>query len=162
VAAQGLDFVPTHPKADQALPWMGFEARKAILEVLDRAIADKKATVSVIAYDLNEPEFFARLEKLGKRLRIIVAASKDHGLAGSAETEAAGKLTKAQVERQHVRNLQHNKVIVVDGPKGQTVVCGSTNFSWRGFYVQNNNAVVVHGATPVAVYQQAFDEYWKQ
>lgn len=44
-AADGLDFVPTHPKADEALAWMGFEARSAILEVLDQAIADKKAQV---------------------------------------------------------------------------------------------------------------------
>jgi len=34
-------------------------------------------------------------------------------------------------------SLQHNKTIVVDGPKGQMVVCGSTNFSWRGFFVQS-------------------------
>ena len=39
----GLDFVPTHPKADEALAWMGFEARSAILEVLDEAIADTSA-----------------------------------------------------------------------------------------------------------------------
>src|SRR5437870_2567749 len=37
----GLDFVPTHPKFKEALDWMGFEARSAILEVLDEAIADK-------------------------------------------------------------------------------------------------------------------------
>ena len=42
-------------------------------------------------------------------------------------------------------NLQHNKTIVVDGPTVKTVVCGSTNFSWRGFYVQANNAVVLQG-----------------
>src|SRR5688572_21263230 len=46
-AADGLTFVPTHPKTDEALKWMGFEARSAILEVLDQAIADKKAKVSV-------------------------------------------------------------------------------------------------------------------
>ena len=39
------------------------------------------------------------------------------------------------VKRQHMGGLQHNKFIVVDGPKGQFAVCGSTNFSWRGFYV---------------------------
>jgi phosphatidylserine/phosphatidylglycerophosphate/cardiolipin synthase-like enzyme len=57
-------------------------------------------------------------------------------------------------------NLQHNKVIIVNGPAGQTVVCGSTNFSWRGFYVQNNNALVLQGDTAVAAYQAAFDAYW--
>jgi hypothetical protein len=42
-ADEGLTFVPSHPKAKDALRWMGFEARHAILEVLDEAIADKKA-----------------------------------------------------------------------------------------------------------------------
>ena len=43
-------------------------------------------------------------------------------------------------------SLQHNKTIVVDGPSLEAVVCGSTNFSWRGFFVQANNAVVLHGS----------------
>src|SRR5262245_23942316 len=41
-AAAGLDFVPTLPKAEDALAWMGFEARSAILEVIDRGLADTK------------------------------------------------------------------------------------------------------------------------
>src|SRR5207253_2833430 len=39
-AAQGLDFVATDPKSAEALPWMGFEARQVILDLLDEAIAD--------------------------------------------------------------------------------------------------------------------------
>ena len=163
-ADAGLDFVPTHPKADRALAWMGFEARQAILDVLDGAVADAEAKVSMIAYDLNEPEVVSRLKSLGGRLRIIVDDSDAHGEPGSAETKAAGELAGSagdeNVRRQHMLNLQHNKVIVVDGPKGRTVVCGSTNFSWRGFYVQNNNALVLRGATAAAAYQAAFDAYW--
>jgi hypothetical protein len=140
-AADGLIFVPTHPKADEALQWMGFEARNAILEVLDKAIADKKAQVRVVAYDLSEPDIVSRLEKLGRRLKIIIDDSKDHGEPGSGETQAATRLSAssgtANVKRQHMLSLQHNKTIVVDGPKGQMVVCGSTNFSWRGFFVQS-------------------------
>ena len=55
-ADHGLTFVPTHPKAKEALAWMGFEARHAILEVLDQAIADPSAQVRVVAYDLSEPD----------------------------------------------------------------------------------------------------------
>src|SRR5262245_56066910 len=33
-ADAGLDFIATHPKAKEALDWMGFEARSAILELL--------------------------------------------------------------------------------------------------------------------------------
>jgi phosphatidylserine/phosphatidylglycerophosphate/cardiolipin synthase-like enzyme len=57
-------------------------------------------------------------------------------------------------------NLQHNKTIVVDGPKTQRVVCGSTNFSWRGFFVQANNALVLQGKDAVKIFLAAFDQYW--
>jgi phosphatidylserine/phosphatidylglycerophosphate/cardiolipin synthase-like enzyme len=40
-------------------------------------------------------------------------------------------------------------------------VCGSTNFSWRGFFVQSNNAVVLQGSTAVQPFLTAFDNYWK-
>ena len=71
-ADAGLTFIATHPKAIEALDWMGFEARSAILEVLDDAIADKTSQVRAVVYDLNEPGIVTRLEKLGKRLRIII------------------------------------------------------------------------------------------
>ena len=165
-AKEGLDFVPTYPKTDEALAWMGFEARTAILEVLDQAIADTNAQVRVIAYDLNEPEVVSRLERLQARLKVIIDDSKDHGYSTSAETEAANRLSvsagAANVKRQHVLSLQHNKTIVVDGPSVQVVACGSTNFSWRGFFVQNNNAMILHGTGLVAAFADAFDNYWSQ
>jgi len=164
-AADGLKFQPTNPKAPQALAWMGFEARSAIIELLEAAVAAPQATVSVVAYDLSEPEVVDRLVQLGSRLRIIIDNSADHGDTGSGESQAATKLRKsagaANVKRQHMGQLQHNKTIIVDGPGVQQVVCGSTNFSWRGFYVQNNNAVVLTGADAIAPFQAAFEQYWR-
>jgi phosphatidylserine/phosphatidylglycerophosphate/cardiolipin synthase-like enzyme len=164
-ADAGLSFVPTHPKAAEALPWMGFEARSALLEVLDQAIADADAKVRVVAYDLNEPSMVSKLEQLGDRLKVIVDDSGSHGEDGSGETQSAQRLAAsagdANVKRQHMGNLQHNKTIVVDGPKAKAVVCGSTNFSWRGFFVQANNAVVLHGEPAVKVFSDAFDAYWE-
>ena len=162
-ADEGLSFRPTHPKTQEALAWMGFEARNAILEVLDQAIADH-ADVCVIAYDLNQPEVVSRLERMGNRLRILIDNEGDHGKAGSAENQAEDRLVasagRANVRRQHMGQLQHNKLIVADGPTVQRVVCGSTNFSWRGFFVQANNAVILQGANTVAPFQAAFDAYW--
>lgn len=160
-AKKGLDFVPSHPRANTALPWMGFEARSAILEVLDEAIADKSAKVAVVAYDLSEREVYLRLAKLGKRLRIIIDDSKEHGHTDSGESVAERRLKKAgaEVKRHHMSNLQHNKTIVVDGKKCKAVVCGSTNYTWRGFFVQNNNAVILRGAGPVKVFKEAFESY---
>jgi hypothetical protein len=162
-ADKGLDFTPTHPKADEALAWMGFEARTAILEVLDQAIADQTAAIRVVAYDLNEPEIVSRLEKLGSRLKVIIDDEGSHGKPTSSETIAAKRLAvsagAANVKRQHLGQLQHNKTIVVDG-KVQAAVCGSTNFSWRGIFVQNNNAIVLRGKSAVKIFLAAFDDYW--
>jgi len=164
-ADDGLSFSPTHPKAEEALKWMGFEARSCILEVLDEAIEDKSAKVRVVAYDLNEPEVVSRLEKLGSRLKIIIDNDGAHGKKNSAEAQAAKRLATsagaANVKRQHMGKLQHNKTIVVDGPKAKKAVCGSTNFSWRGFYVQANNAMILEGPSVVKRFSDCFDDYWK-
>jgi phosphatidylserine/phosphatidylglycerophosphate/cardiolipin synthase-like enzyme len=163
-AKQGLDFVPTHPKAQDAYAWMGFEARAAILAVLDEALADARAQVRVVAYDLNLPELVTRLEQLGQRVKVIIDDSGEHGAKGSAENAAERRLVatagRDQVKRQHMGDLQHNKMIVVDGPKAKAVVWGSTNFSWRGFYVQSNNAVIVRADRAVQLGAAAFDAYW--
>jgi phosphatidylserine/phosphatidylglycerophosphate/cardiolipin synthase-like enzyme len=163
-ADDGLTFTPTHPKAEEALAWMGFEARHAILEVLDQAIADEEARVGVVAYDLNEPDVVLRLEQLGDRLKVIIDDSDSHGEADSAESQAEERLVASagedNVKRQHMGNLQHNKTIVIDGQQVQAVVCGSTNFSWRGFFVQSNNAMVLRGENAVKPFLAAFDDYW--
>lgn len=163
-ADAGLDFVPTHPKAEEALAWMGFEAHSAILELLDQAIADKKAQVRAVLYDLNEPGIVSRLEQLGGRLQIIIDDDGAHGKPKSSETRAAQRLMQSagqhNVKRQHMGALQHNKTVVVDGPKVQAALCGSTNHSWRGFFVQNNNAIVVRGKGVVKLFRRAFDDYW--
>ena len=166
LAAKGLTFVPTHPKAEEALAWMGFEARNAILETLDQALADETAKVRVIAYDLNEPGIVSRLEKMGSRLMVIIDDSADHGAADSAESSAATRLRTSagqdNVKRQHMSSLQHNKTIVVDGESIRKVVCGSTNLSWRGFFVQNNNAMILQGDSAVGMFSAAFDAYWNE
>jgi len=163
-ADAGLTFVPSHPKAQEALAWMGFEARRALIAVLDEALADPKAQVRVVAYDLNEPDVVTRLERLGARLKVIVDDSDSHGESDSAETQAFARLTASagaeNVRRQHMGRLQHNKTIVVSGPKAKVAVCGSTNFSWRGFFVQSNNAVVLRGTKVVSTFMGAFDSYW--
>jgi phosphatidylserine/phosphatidylglycerophosphate/cardiolipin synthase-like enzyme len=100
------------------------------------------------------------------RLKVIIDDSKDHSYATSAETQAANRLSAsagaANVKRQHLLNLHHNTTIVVDGPSVQVVACGSTNFSWRGFFVQNNNVMILHGTGPVAAFSGAFDSYWSK
>lgn len=163
-AALGLDFKPTHPKSDEALSWMGFEAVKEILDLLDEADKDKSAKIMVVAYDLNHPEIVKRLVKLGNRLKVIIDNSGDHGEEHSSETKAEKQLqesTGGNVKRHHMNQLQHNKTIIVKGAKVNAAICGSTNFSWRGFYVQSNNAIIVRGEKTIQPFLDAFDNYWK-
>jgi len=164
-AEEGLTFKPTHPKADEALAWMGFEAREAILKVLDDAIADKKAKVFVVAYDLCERELVNKLKKLGSRLKIIIDNDGAHKKKGSGENQAEEILVASagrdNVKRHHMGKLQHNKTIVVDGPKIKAAVCGSTNYSWRGFFVQSNNAMILKGKKAIKPFVMAFESYWE-
>lgn len=163
-AAEGVKFKCTHKFANEALTWMGFEARTVLLELLDKAIADNDSKVDVIAYDLCEPAFINKLRALGNRLRILIDDDGDHGEDGSGENQAEDILVKSagrnNVKRQHMGGLQHNKMIIVYGGNIHAAVGGSTNFSWRGFFVQNNNAVIVSGKDAIKPFQDAFASYW--
>jgi len=165
-ADDGLTFTPTHLKTEEALTWMGFEGRHAIYETLDEAIADPGAKVFVVAYDLSEKGFVDKLRQLGPRLRIIIDDEGDHGDSHSGETQSADLLIAsagaANVKRQNMGRLQHNKMIVVDGAQVKKAIGGSTNFSWRGFYVQSNNAMIFTGAAPVTVFREAFEDFWTE
>ena len=79
-------------KAKEALAWMGFEARHAILEVLDQAIADTKAAGPRRRLRPERAGVVSRLEKLGKRLKMIIDDDGAHGKPRSAETQAAERL----------------------------------------------------------------------
>ncbi|CAN8105042.1 unnamed protein product [Discula destructiva] len=164
-ANAGLTFKVKDPaKEETALAWMGFEARSAILGTLDAAISDSTAQVRICAYDFNDPEIVSRLEELKGRLRIIIDDSGSHKPATAAESQAAAMLIEsagaANVQRQHMGDLQHNKCIVVDGEKTKIAIGGSTNFSWRGLYVQNNNTVALQGESAVKIFRDAFDSFW--
>ena len=168
IADEGLEFKKTRP---EIYKWLGFEATDLVFGMVDEAIRDPKITLDVFAYDLNEPELVAKLVKLGPRLRAIiddsgVESDEGHGAAHSAESKAAAKLRASagpgRVKRTHFQNLQHHKVFIASrNGKPFKVLTGSTNFSFRGFYIQANNAMVFtdRGVARLfsEVFQAAFD-----
>ncbi|TPM13489.1 phospholipase D-like domain-containing protein [Mesorhizobium sp. B2-3-5] len=158
----GLDFKPTDPDAEKAYAWMGFEARRVLMKALDDAIADADADVGIVAYDFDLPEIIDRLKKLKGRVRVIIDNSDGHTGDKHAEDRAAQLLTDAgiPVVRQSMGSLQHNKTLYVNAPKVKRVICGSTNMSWRGLYVQSNNAVAIEGQGAVDIVKAAFETYW--
>jgi phosphatidylserine/phosphatidylglycerophosphate/cardiolipin synthase-like enzyme len=156
---QGLKF--KKPSGD-VYQWLGFEAYELIFGLLSEVASNKNLTLDVFAYDLNEPDFVAALEKLKGRLRIVIDNSGSHAPSTSAESQAARRLAAsagaANVKRMKFIKLQHNKVLIVkSGGRAQKVLFGSTNFSFRGLYIQANNALVVYA--PQA--SQLFEEYFQ-
>jgi hypothetical protein len=157
--AQGLAFKKV--KGD-VYEWLGFEAYELVFDLLKEVEADSDLSLDVFAYDLNEPDIVASFKALGSRLRIVIDNSGDHAPATSAESKAAAILVKsagaANVKRMKFIKLQHNKVLIVKS-KGKPikVLFGSTNFSFRGLYIQANNALVVHSADAAGLFANTFD-----
>jgi phosphatidylserine/phosphatidylglycerophosphate/cardiolipin synthase-like enzyme len=167
-AKQGLDFASHKAEITTKFDiyqWLGFEAYRLLFEFLDSAIDDQTVRVDAMAYDFNEPDVLAKLEALGDRLRIIIDDSDDHGAADSAESKAAARLTTSagqdNVHRGHFKNLQHNKVLIVRRRSDGTplrMLGGSTNFSFRGLYIQANNMYVFTNPDMAKLFADVFDE----
>ncbi|AZC37043.1 phospholipase D-like domain-containing protein [Pseudomonas chlororaphis] len=155
----GLD----HPKTETAMyQWLGFEAVSMIFAVLDEVLQQPDTSLDVFAYDLNEPEILAKMEALGDRLRIIIDDAGDHAAADSCETRAAKRLVASagaeRVRRSHFNGLQHHKVLIARrNGKPYQVLCGSTNFSFRGCYVQNNNALLFKHPEVAELFGRVFE-----
>jgi phosphatidylserine/phosphatidylglycerophosphate/cardiolipin synthase-like enzyme len=163
-ADEGLEFEKMKGDIYQ---WLGFEAQELLFNFLDEAARDKKVELDVFAYDLNEPDLLAKLEEMGDRLRAIIDDSVDekgggHGNTKSAESKAAKRLRasagSARVKRTHFKNLQHHKVLIAkrDGQPFKVLV-GSTNFSFRGLYIQANNVLVFSQPDIAALYARVFE-----
>jgi hypothetical protein len=171
---KGLEFKKlklTNDRGENVYDWLGFEAKANLFGFLETALADPEVKVEALAYDLNEPDIVNLLTKFKKRLRIIIddSTSTDktgkktgHGLPHSPESVAAKRLEASagadNVHRMHFGKLQHNKVFITRR-KGvpEKVLCGSTNFTFRGLYIQANNVLVFRNGDVAGLFARMFD-----
>lgn len=167
--AAGYDFDKTKAPVG-VYDWLAGKANDLLWKTITAA-GDAATRLDVMAYDLNEPDFITALEKIARRgtavnpsLRILIDNSADHNDAGSAETRAAARLAAAGaiVVRHHFVHLQHNKVLILyrDG-KPESAIGGSTNFSFRGLYIQANNMLLFTAPEIVGWFVQAFELAFK-
>jgi phosphatidylserine/phosphatidylglycerophosphate/cardiolipin synthase-like enzyme len=153
----------SHPKLPGDIyQWLGFEAHALLFGTLSEALSDHKVTVDVLAYDLNEPDMVAILEQLGSRLRIVVDESTEHKKSDSAETLAVARLQQsagaANVKRTKFASQQHNKVVILKrNGIPMRVLMGSTNFSFRGLYIQANNMIVFRSRSVAELFETYFE-----
>ena len=158
-ADQGLDFKKIPGDAYQ---WLGFEAYELIFDFLNDVAGDETLDLDFFAYDLNEPDIVGLLEQIGSRLRAIIDNSGDHKPDTSAESQAAARLAKSagtdHVQRMHFSGLQHNKVLIAKrNGEAIRVLFGSTNFSFRGIYIQANNTLVFRASETAELFEEVFD-----
>ncbi|HVR69065.1 MAG TPA: phospholipase D-like domain-containing protein [Verrucomicrobiae bacterium] len=158
-ASLSHDMAPFQPH----YAWLGFEARRLILQVLDQVAADPALTLDALIYECKEPDILNRLASLGSRLRAIIDDHDEQGADDSCETISANRLAAAgaQVKRMHFSRQQHNKVLLVRrGGQAIRVLAGSTNFSLRGLYIQANNALLFDDSAVADKFADLFDAYW--
>jgi hypothetical protein len=167
---------------EQAYEWMGFMARKKIIDILQEVKDTKGMTADLFTYDFNEPVIASLCLDLAAagKARIISddyikkttdkktgkVKQEGHGLKNAPETEFAGlfegkKTGDADMVRGHFARFQHNKIIIVK--KNGTplkVLSGSTNFSITGICVNANHVVIFNDANIAKFYSDYFDKAW--
>ena len=162
IPASGKPGLSFQKLAGDVYQWMGFEAYELIFGILKEVQGDPHLSLDVFAYDFDEPDILKELEACGNRVRAIIDNSSNHAASTSDESVAAARLAASAganaVRRMHFHTLQHNKVLIVrrDGVP-EKVLFGSTNFSFRGLYIQANNALVFYSSDAAGLFGNYFD-----
>jgi phosphatidylserine/phosphatidylglycerophosphate/cardiolipin synthase-like enzyme len=159
---------------EQAYQWMGFTARKKIIDLLNQVLNDERLTVEMFIYDFNEPDIASLCLKLAaaNKIKVIMdnsTSKKDgkvtgHGTPSSPETEFAKLFDQASkncLVQGKFGRYQHNKVIIVkkDGIPVK-VLMGSTNYSITGICVNANHVVVFNQNDIAKLYSDYFQKSW--
>jgi hypothetical protein len=142
--------------------WLGFHARKLMVDFIDACVKDPRSTLDLFAYDIDEPYIVRQLQALKGRLRAVLDNAPLHTKEGAMEIEVLKRLKASagddHVVSGHFKRFAHNKIFVrrVDG-KPHSVFTGSANFSLRGLYVQANSCLVIEDPDVAAKYAEAFE-----
>jgi hypothetical protein len=151
--------------------WLGFTARRRIMEILEEVQSDRNLRLDVFAYDLNEPgvvQAFLALAAEG-RIRIILDNATLHktnkkDVSPEDEFERqfdAAKRDDAEILRGKFKRYAHDKVLVVsDGNGPLKILTGSTNFSVTGLYVNSNHVLVFDDRAVAKKYSEVFEAAW--
>lgn len=167
-----------HPDKDSLLSMVaqpGNAMRKSLAGDMIAALLDfvaragKSGTLYAALYELGDDELVGALEKVGKKLQLILAnpkASDQQSASGITDgnhaarqrlRKNAGMLIDRMVPANHIA---HNKFLVYADAKGkpQAVLFGSTNWTSTGLCTQTNNTIVSDDAALARRYL----DYWQQ
>jgi phosphatidylserine/phosphatidylglycerophosphate/cardiolipin synthase-like enzyme len=139
---------------------------EAMTEFVDRAKTSGKIYAAL--YELGDEELIRKLEKLGKKLNIVLSNSvvtdRKTKKKSDGNTAARSRLAKTAggIWNRIMPNNQigHNKFLVHTDKNGnaKAVLFGSTNWTPTGLCTQTNNTVVVEDPRLAKRYL----DYWKK
>lgn len=161
----GLDFKLRNDiknsRGETVYQWLGFEAKTLMDTFIQETLASSDLHLDIMAFDLDLPDMVENLVTLGPRVRAIIDNSKSHKDQHTSESIAAQRLADAgaHVIRTDFNGLQHHKVLIQRNAQNQAVkvLCGSTNFSFRGLYIQANNVLVFNNEQVATLFGEMFD-----
>ncbi|MBS1655428.1 MAG: NgoFVII family restriction endonuclease, partial [Bacteroidetes bacterium] len=149
--------------------WLGWQARQRVIELLNETVNDKKMTLDVFAFDLDEPVICNDLLLLAAdgRCRVILDNSSTH--IGTSLEQKFEKLYKQKakdtnsITRGHFQSLAHSKVFIQKkNNKPVKVLTGSTNFSTNGLYVNANHVLIIKEDAITQLYEDVFEKSFGQ
>ena len=154
--------------------WLGFNARRLIIDILEEALQDNEVTADIFAYDFNDPLIGKLCLELAARgrVRMIMDDAALHktkpGSNKMAEEDDFEQRFRqvakgsAEIFRCHFARFSHNKEIILR-KKGKPfkVLTGSANFSYTGMYINANHVLVFDNRKVAEYYASVFDVCWK-
>jgi hypothetical protein len=148
--------------------YLGWQARKKIIDTLTEVLRDENLCLDVFAYDLNEPYIVDSLLKLASlgRTKIILDNYPDHIKPDSYETLFENEFNstaqnRGDLFRGHYKSQAHSKVLIVrentPDRKAIKVLTGSANFTTNGLYINANHLITFNDPDTAQLYADVFD-----
>ncbi|MCX6272760.1 MAG: phospholipase D-like domain-containing protein [Bacteroidetes bacterium] len=150
--------------------WLGWQARKRILDFLSETILNTNLSLDVFAFDLDEPIICDSVLQLARqgRVRVILDNSKDHTKPGKLEPEFDKQYRQTARDpdsliRGCFKALAHSKVFIqkLNG-KPAKVLTGSTNFATNGLYINANHVIIFDNKKVAGLYEEVFENSLSQ
>lgn len=159
---------------EEQYAWLGFNARKSLMDFIEEVIKDKNKRLDVLAYDFSEPVIATKLLQLATegRLRMMLDDHDDKDAKDSGgkkgdplyKKEFAEAFEKAKgngslMVRHHFSGLAHCKIMIQTDKTHQPVkvLTGSANFTVNGLYINANHIVIMSQPNALKHYGELFE-----
>jgi phosphatidylserine/phosphatidylglycerophosphate/cardiolipin synthase-like enzyme len=132
----------------------------AVLSLLQKAQAEGGECYAAL-YELNDKQLISELLKTGNRLHLILSTA---GTNDATDKVARQQLHQAGIDitdrMLDLAHIGHNKFVVYVDADGhaQSVLAGSTNWTYTGLCAQSNNSVIINNPTIASFYRG----YWER